>query len=114
MLFFSASEKLAPPASPGDPTGALATSPMRPTLAKLFTASIMTMPATATTHSSWPWTLPSPSHSPHTRARPPAHSHIPRPDRYWDRRHTHPCWHRDDWADIPCGKGSYRLQPSPP
>src|SRR5688572_83174 len=88
MLLRSASEKLAPPASPGDAAAFPATLPTPPTLAKLFTPLIM--PTTATMHSASPCSLPLPSHSPHKPATPPAHSHIPPPDRYSDRKHNHP------------------------
>src|SRR5467141_3985005 len=103
MLFFSASEKLAPPASPGEETGDFpATSPTPPTPPKLFTPPIIFTPTIAMMHSSSPWKLPSPSHSPHTPATPPAHSHTPPPGRYSDTKHTHPYSHPGDSADIPC------------
>src|SRR6184192_2680069 len=100
MLLRSVSEKLAPPVSPGDCVDLPAASPTRPTFAKLFTPLIM--PTTAATRSASPCSLPSPSRSLHKPAMLRAHSHIPRPDRCWDRKHNHPCSHRDDWADIPC------------
>src|SRR5437762_7269659 len=51
MLLRSVSEKLAPPASPGDADDFPAASPTRPTFAKLFTPLIIVGSALADAHS---------------------------------------------------------------